>query len=130
MEENQEGHDQEIKDFVKKESITYQSGRNKICFFWMLVVDDYVEGNEIDETSVRFLMEIDIIRRMYENILEEDIIKECGRALNQRGGQVMMMINHYLLAGCIRLNNTREELEHSPLKLHELWWDGIGEWKA
>ena len=38
-----------------------------------------------------------IIGRMYENILEEDIIKECGRALNQRGGQVIMMINHYLL---------------------------------
>lgn len=65
----------------------------------------------IDERSEGFLAQFDMIRRMYENMmLEKYIIKKCGRALDQRGGQAMMLINHFLLARCIRLHNLKGEL--------------------
>ena len=68
VEENQEGHDQEIRDFIKKYPLPGKADGIRYELFWALLVDDYVEDSGIDKTSVRFCMEIDIIRRMYENI--------------------------------------------------------------
>ena len=129
MEKNQEEYEQEIKDFVKKYPLPIRADGIKFNFFLDLVVDNYMEDDDVDEITIKFLMEFDVIRRIYENILDKEIVKEYGRTLNQRGGFQSMMLSHYLLAGYIRLNNPNGELEHSPLRLHEQWWDGIGEWK-
>ena len=112
LKENEEGHDKAMKDFIKKHPLPSQEDGIKNKLFWMMVVEDCAESSGVDKNSVRFCAEFDIIRRMYEHILE---------ALNLRGGQVLMMINHYLSARCIRLNNPNNEL-----KIHQWYFTNSG----
>ena len=123
VKENEDGYDQAIKDFVKI-FITFKRRRNKKWTFlddWLLRIMRKVAG------LIRIAY---IIGRMYENILEEDIIKECGRALNPTGRTGNYDDKPLSFTRCTRLNNPNNEPKHSPMNLHNLWWDGIGEWKG
>ena len=44
----------------------------------------------------------DIMNEMYEHLIDEDIIKECGKKFNRDGKLEAMIINHHLLSGAIQ----------------------------
>ena len=79
-----------------------------------------------------------IVKKMYENILDKDIIKECGRELYKKGGTSEMTrccnlldltVHHNYEQG--DNNNKYDKLVIEPLaRLVDFYWVGIGEWKA
>ena len=67
---------------------------------------------------------------LYENLIEEDIIKECGKRLNRDGKFEAMIINNYILSGAIRKLSKEDSLIDGQTRIIEHWWDGIDRWKA
>jgi hypothetical protein len=77
------------------------------------------------------------LKKMYENILEEHIIRECGRFLYSKDGMKDMIRCHNLLDEIINYNYNKGNNDKydsmiilSLTRLIEHWWDGIGNWKA
>jgi len=75
------------------------------------------------------------LNKMYDNILEEHIIRECGRFLYSKDGMKDMIRCHNLLGEIISYNynkgnNDKYDRMLSLTRLIEHWWDGIGNWKA
>ena len=67
---------------------------------------------------------------MYENLTNKDIIIQCGKEFNKRGGYYAMVINIILLSIAMdELNDTNKPCL-TQMRVIENWWDGIGKWKA
>ena len=98
--------------------------------FWHLVIDRFKKESELDTMLIFAYVRFDIIEKMYNNLIDKDIIIQCGKDLNKDGKMNAMLINHYLLAGAIRRLNNGKDLPYSPTRVIELWWDGIGEWRG
>ena len=60
---------------------------------------------------------------MYENRIDEDIIKVCGKKLNRDGEFEAMIVNHYILSGAIRKLNKEDCLVDGQMRIIEYWWD-------
>ena len=78
------------------------------------------------------------VKKIYENILDEDIVKECGRELNSKDGMRDMARCWMVLDELIRnkYNNNDENNNYDRMvilslgRMVEHYWDGIGEWYA
>ena len=70
------------------------------------------------------------MKEMYENLTDEDIIKDCGKKFSRDGTFKTMIINYCILSGAIRKLNKEDNLVDEQMRIIELWWDGIGGWKA
>ena len=78
-----------------------------------------------------------IVKKIYENVLDEDVVKECGREL-YRFGMMDMLRCHSLLEAIIHLNynkgNNKENYNRMTIlplaRLVEHYWDGIGQWRT
>ena len=79
-----------------------------------------------------------IVKKIYEHVLDEDIVKECGRELYSKNGMRDMVRCHSLLDYIIHYNynegNNNDKYNRMvilPLaRLVEHYWDEIGDWKA
>ena len=77
------------------------------------------------------------LKKLYENILEERITRECGRFLYSKDGMKDMIRFHNFLGEIINYNDDKGNNDKygrmiilSLPRLIEHWWDGIGQWKA
>ena len=80
--------------------------------------------------AIYSFVRFDILKEMYENLTDEDIIKDCGKKLNRDGQFNAMSSNDYILSGAIQKLNTEDSLVDGQMRIIEFWWDGIGGWKA
>ena len=79
-----------------------------------------------------------IVKKIHDHVLDEDIVKECGREFYSKDGMSDMLRCYDLLDYTIQYNynqgNNSDKYNRMvilPLaKLVEHYWDGIGEWKA
>ena len=78
-----------------------------------------------------------ILKKMYENILDEDYIKYCGKLLYCKHGMKDMLRCHNLLDEIITYNFNKGNNDKydriailSLPRMIEHWWDGIGDWMA
>ena len=79
-----------------------------------------------------------ILNKLYENIMNKDIVRECGRELYEKDGMRDMVRCHTLFNEIIHYNynkgDNKENYDRTmiiPLaRLVEHYWDGIGMWKA
>ena len=121
-----EKEDEEIKDFVKCHPLP----RREDFDFWKSVLDRVVSESNVERFKIFIHKQLDIIKRMYENLTNKDIIIQCGQELNRRGGCFCMSVNMTLLSIAMdELNDTNNPCL-SQMRVIEHWWDGIGEWKA
>ena len=77
------------------------------------------------------------LKKLYENIMDEDIVKECGRFLYSKDGMKDMLRCHNSFDEIICYNfNKGNNDKYDRIKILSLsrliehWWDGIGNWKA
>ena len=121
-----EKEDEEIRDFVKCHPLPPREDFD----FWKSVLDRFVEESNVERFKIWKQKEPDIIKRMYENLTNKDIIIQCGKELNKRGGYYTMVINLTLLSMAMdELNDTNKPCL-TQMRVIENWWDGIGKWKA
>ena len=78
-----------------------------------------------------------ILKKMYENMMDEEIVKECGRFLYSKDGMKDMLRFHNLMDEIITYNfNKGKNDKYDKIKILSLprliedWWDGIGDWMA
>ena len=121
-----EKEDEEIRDFVKCHPLPPREDFD----FWESVLDRVVSESNVERFKIFIHKQLDIIKRMYENLTNKDIIIQCGKELNRRGGCFCMSVNMTLLSIAMdELNDTNNPCL-SQMRVIEHWWDGIGEWKA
>ena len=78
------------------------------------------------------------VKKIYENILDKDIVRECGRELHSKDGMRDMARCWMVLDELIRqkYNNNDKNKAYDRMvilslgRLVEHYWDGIGEWTA
>ena len=79
-----------------------------------------------------------MVKKIYENILDKDVVKECGRELYEKGGMREMVRCCDLMDLAVQRNyeqgdnkNKYNRMVIEPLaRLIDFYWEGIGEWKA
>ena len=78
-----------------------------------------------------------ILKQMYENILDEECIKDCGKLLYWKHGMKDMLRCLNLLDEIITYNfnkGNNDKYDRNKIlslpRLIEHWWDGIGDWMA
>ena len=77
------------------------------------------------------------MKEIYENIMDEKVIKENGKKINNRGGQVAMVENYYVIVHILGDKTDELKMKHDevveilyPIKTQiSQCWDGIGEWR-
>ena len=116
-----------IKDLIKRHPLPSVDENKE---FWVDVINRFRDNSGLNLMTIYSFVRIDIINEMYENLIDEDIIKECGKKLNRDGKFGAMTINHYKLSGAIRKLNKDDSLVDGQMRIIEHWWDGIGRWKA
>ena len=124
-----EKEDEEIRDFVRCHPMPSPDDEEggKWCF---QVIDRLKNDQGINAMVIFSLVRFDIIKRMYENLMDKTNIVECGKKLNCDGKWDAMAINQTLLALAMdELNGTNKPIT-SQVRIIEHWWDGIGQWKA
>ena len=120
-----EKEDEEIRDFVRCHPLPSREDFD----FWKSVLDRFKESN-VERFKIWKQKEPDIIKRMYENLTNKDIIIQYGKEFNKRGGYYAMVINIILLSIAMdELNDTNKPCL-AQMRVIENWWDGIGKWKA
>jgi len=124
-----EKKDEEIRDFVKchpMPSPDDEEGKQ----LWIKVIDRLKKGDGVNELVIFSFWRFDIMKRMYENLTDKDVIVDCGKELNRDGKFNAMIINITLLSLAMdELNNTNKPCL-TQMRVIEHWWDGIGNWKA
>ena len=116
-----------IKDFIKRHPLPPVDENEE---FWKDVISRFRDNSGLNLMAIYSFVRFDILKEMYENLTDEDIIKDCGKKLNRDGKFNAMIINHYILSGAIRKLNKEDSLVDGQMRIIEFWWDGIGEWKA
>ena len=100
-----EKEDEEIRDFVKNHPLPPREDFE----FWKSVLDRLVKESNVERFKLWNHKEPDIIKPMYENLTNKEILIQCGQELNKIGGCFCMSINHTLLAIAMdELNDTNE----------------------
>ena len=77
------------------------------------------------------------MKEIYENIMNEDIIKANGEYIYNRGGALVMQSNYYTLIEILKdMFQTKNMEQEKRLKLLycikeqvSKCWDGVGEWR-
>ena len=77
------------------------------------------------------------MKEIYENILDEKLIKENGKKINNRGGKVAMIENYYVIVNILGDKTEKLKMKHDevveilyPIKTQiSECWNGIGDWK-
>ena len=116
-----------IKDFIKRHPLPPVDENEE---FWKDVINRFRDNSGFNLMAIYSFVRFDIMKEMYENLTDEDIIKDCGKKLNRDGKFKAIIINHYILSGAIRKLNKEDSLVDGQMRIIEFWWDGIGEWKA
>ena len=116
-----------IKDFIKRHPLPPVDENEE---FWKDVISRFRDNSGLNLMVIYSFVRFDIMKEMYENLTDEDIIKDCGKKLNLDGQFNAMIINHYILSGAIRKLNIEDSLVDGQMRIIEFWWDGVGGWKA
>ena len=116
-----------IKDFIKRHPLPSVDENGE---FWEDVINRFRDNSGLNLMTIYSFVRFDIMNEMYENLTDEDIIKDCGKKLNRDGKFEAMIINHYILSGAIRKLNKEDSPVDGQMRIIEFWWDGIGVWKA
>ena len=102
-----EKEDEEIRDFVKchpMPSPDDEEGKQ----LWIKVIDRLKKEDGVNELVIFSFWRFDIMKRMYENLTDKDVIVDCGKELNRDGKFNAMIINITLLSLAMdELNNTQ-----------------------
>ena len=77
------------------------------------------------------------MKEIYENIMDEKLIKENGKKINNRGGKVAMVENYYVIVNILGDKTEKLKMKHDevveilyPIKTQiSECWNGIGDWK-
>ena len=77
------------------------------------------------------------MKEIYENIMDEEVIKENGKKINNRGGKVAMVENYYVIVYILGDKTDELKMKHDdvveilyPIKTQvSECWHGIGDWK-
>ena len=70
-----EKEDEEIRDFVKCHPLPPREDFD----FWKFVLDRVVSESNVERFKIFIHKQLDIIKRMYENLTNKDIIIQCGK---------------------------------------------------
>ena len=90
------------------------------------VVDKLKEDQGINAMVIFSFASFGIIKRMYENLTDKNIIIDCGKELNEFNA--MCIIKTILAFAMDELNANRSIT--NQVRIIEHWLDGIGKWKA
>ena len=96
-----------IEDFIKRHPLPPVDENEE---FWKDVINRFRHNNGLNLMAIYSFVRFDIMKEMYENLTDEDIIKDCGKNLNRDGKFNAMIINHYILSGAIRKLNKEDSL--------------------
>ena len=88
-----------------------------------------VLGNNLELLSE---FNYDLTKRLYENIVNEEVVKEMGNIINERGGFQAMQATFYIVTmGSPWYKGSRSDQAYYAVKyLLNKWWDGIGKWQC
>ena len=93
---------------------------------WEDVINRFRDNSGLNLMTIHSFDRSDMNHEMYENLVDKDIIKECGKKLNRDGKFEATIIDRYILSGAIRKLNKEDSLVHGQMRVIEHWWDGIG----
>ena len=89
--------DEEIRDFVKCRPMpSPDDGEGEQ--FWKKVIDRLKNDQGLNAMIIYSFVNFDIIKKMYENLTDKQVIIDCGKELNRDGKWDAMAINQTLLA--------------------------------
>ena len=72
----------------------------------------------------------DIMKKMFEDLTDKEVIIDCGKERNRDGEFNAMIINVSLLPIAMDELNATNTPCLTQMRVIENWWDGIGNWKA
>ena len=120
-----EKEDEEIRDFVKNHSLPPRED----FFFWKAVLDRFISESGLPRINAWTDKNPDIIKIMYENLVDENTIIQCGKELNAISRMDAMIINRTLLSIAMDEMNDTNKSCLTQIRVIEHWWDGIN-WKT
>ena len=128
-----EKEDEEVRDFVRCHPMPSPDDKEGEQF-WKKVIDRMKSGRSKGYMTmyIYIYMSVNfaIIKKMYENLTDKQVIIDCGNELNRDGKFNAMIINITLLSIAMdELNDTNKPCL-TQMRVIEHWWDGIGKWKA
>ena len=124
-----EKEDEEVRDFVRCHPMPSPDDKQGEQF-WKKVIDRMKSGEGVKDMTRYMFVNFAIIKKMYENLTDKQIIIDCGKELNRDGKFNAMIINKTLLSIAMdELNDTNQPCL-TQMRVIEHWWDGIGKWKA
>ena len=79
-----------------------------------------------------------LLKRIFDSKLNEDVVREVGNEINERGGYTAMVANFLIYCHLIggRLNDMGleqeqwHEMHQNHAKHIEVLWGGVGQWQA
>ena len=102
---------------------------------------DYEDVEDMIENMIELWAEYgnenhECMERIWNNIVDRDLIQTMGEQINERGGFVSMQGCYYILLHAFRtlhkkqLNEPRVLIAWSKMKfLINVAWDGVGDWR-
>ena len=120
---------EEVRDFVRCHPMPSPDDKEGEQF-WKKVIDRMKSGEGVKDMTIYMFVNFAIIKKMYENLTDKQVIIDCGKELNRDGKFNAMIINITLLSIAMdELNDTNKPCL-TQMRVIEHWWDGIGKWKA
>ena len=124
-----EKEDEEVRDDVRCHPMPSPDDKEGEQF-WKKVIDRMKSGEGVKDMTIYMFVNFAIIKKMYENLTDKQVIIDCGKELNRDGKFNAMIINITLLSiATDELNDTNKPCL-TQMRVIEHWWDGIGKWKA
>ena len=124
-----EKEDEEIRDFVRCHPMPSPDDEEGDKL-WKKVIDRMKDNEGVNGMIIYSFVRFDIMKKMYENLTDKQIIIDFGKELNRDGEFNAMIINLTLLSIAMdELNDTNKPCL-SQMRVIEHWWDGIGKWKV
>ena len=119
-----EKEDEEIRDFVKNHSLPPRED----FYFWKTVLDRFISESGLPRIKDWTDKNPDIIKIMYENLVDKNTLIQCGKELNAIGGMDSMIINHYQSSSFINSDGWNEWYKQVVLNANKIGWTLVG-WK-
>ena len=78
-----------------------------------------------------------LIKEIYENVLNKELVKRNGELIRERGDETAMVWNYYSLLSVVshvlKKANIKDEdktfIYHNFKSLVSCYWNGVGDWK-
>lgn len=104
--------------------------KNNPYYTYNEMLNSMLKCGQLDFASEYGEYNHELCKKIYENITDRKIVRECGKLINKRGGFMTMQANRYAISIHSPLRKSNDMSVRAAYTIIDYCWHGVGRWRC